>query len=104
MIMSMGQFPAYCPQCRVESTGKEIPKGRIESPALHFLVQRNVITKDFMLRFMKQQQKGVAEYFRCPAKCGNFLKNIDLELIGANVVVQKLGKCPDCSITICCAC
>ena len=48
-IIDTGQFPAYCPACRVESDGvhDEPGKGRIEGPALTFLQSKGVITLDF---------------------------------------------------------
>lgn len=76
-ILEQGQFPAYCPFCRAEAKGPEVKVGRIEGPALSFLEQRGVISKKLLWRFMKQQLKGVEQFFPCPAKCGRFLKHKD---------------------------
>ena len=65
------------PFARAEANEKNRPleKGRIEGEALSFLQQRGVISRDFMFRFIKQQEKstGSEKWFPCPAKCGRYL-------------------------------
>jgi len=110
--LEQGQFPAYCPACRADAGGKDIKAGRIEGPALTFLEKRGVISKDLQYRFMKQQRRGVEEFFRCPANCGNYLKHKDPEW--KNLIVpgkagpisrriQAPGKCP-CGVMVCLRC
>jgi len=56
-ILETAQFPALCPMCRAENGGKDDGKGRIEEENLTFLQQRNIISKGFQHRFLKQQTK-----------------------------------------------
>jgi len=110
--MNSGQFPAYCPQCRVESVKgatAEPSHGRIEGRALSFLQQRGVITKEFQFRIMKQMRKDIKEYFECPAMCGNFLIHQDAPMIvletelNETEVSYRPGKCV-CGALVCCRC
>ena len=113
-MLDQGQFPAYCPQCRVESgrEGKAPTKGKIEGKALTFLRRRGVISKELQFRFMKQQLKGEEKFFACPAKCGNYLMHERAErrsiiVEGKSGPVQKeilrLGQC-HCGALVCTAC
>ena len=112
-MLDQGQFPAFCPQCRADSGGKELTKGRILRPALTFLQQRNVITKEFQFRFVtamkRQAREELDDYFECPKKCGNFLV-VEPDKVALKVTkdeqgqfraVVRLGKCPECG-GVCC--
>lgn len=115
-IMEMGQFPASCPMCRAEGKPEQ---GRISGPALSFLQQRGVITKEFQLRLLKQQNKALKveepDFFECPGKCGEFLLashpayaeqkigEFYTDEASGNVCV-KLGGCPTCKANVCVKC
>ena len=49
-MMDTAQFPAYCPQCRTDALPDLPTQGQILRPALTFLQQRQVITKEFEFR------------------------------------------------------
>eukprot|EP01043_Picozoa_sp_COSAG02_P029210 COSAG02_NODE_1808_length_10843_cov_4.345867_2_plen_2020_part_00 len=109
-MMDTAQFPAFCPQCRVDANdaGEELTVGRILPDALSFLEQRKVITKDFLFRFQKQNGGGADEekYFACPAKCGRFLIEEAVEFRtdkAHGIPVMRLGACP-CGACICLQC
>jgi len=79
---------------------------------LTFLQERDVITLDFQMRFMKQQEKDGDKYFACPAQCGRYLIDMDPEYAvvprGSREVdgferVMKLGKC-ECGARVCVKC
>ena len=42
-------------------------------------------------------------FVRCPAKCGNYLIDIDQEFLQPGVIVMKQGECP-CGAIVCCNC
>ena len=74
-MLELGQFPAYCPQCRADA-GAELPvTGRIEEKTLTFLARRAVISDDIRLRVIREQRRAAGEalLFACPAECGNVL-------------------------------
>eukprot|EP01043_Picozoa_sp_COSAG02_P019532 COSAG02_NODE_945_length_15722_cov_74.792357_2_plen_1852_part_00 len=109
-MMDTAQFPAFCPQCRVDATdaGEQLTVGRILPDALSFLEQRKVITREFLFRFQKQNGGGDDEekYFGCPAKCGRFLieENVEFRTDKAHgIPVMRLGACP-CGACICLQC
>jgi hypothetical protein len=115
-ILDSGQFPAYCPACRVESQGSdeaEPSKGRVEGPALTFLQQKGVIDLDFQFRFMRQQDSSDEQYFKCPAAgCGRYLIDQDPQWKvvprGKSEVEgferqMRLGKCV-CGARVCVRC
>ena len=114
-VVDTAQFPAQCPQCRVEqeSVAEKERTGWIEGSALGFLAQREVITADFQFRFMKEQNRIAAnsddkKYFTCPAKCGRFLleakpsyKNMSYE--GQSMRLMQMALCP-CGTCLCPRC
>eukprot|EP01045_Picozoa_sp_COSAG04_P022757 COSAG04_NODE_2617_length_3848_cov_2.473460_2_plen_434_part_00 len=113
-ILEAGQFPAYCPACRLESAedGHTEPShGRIEEPALTFLQQHGVIDLDFQFRFMRQQDRG-EHFFECPAKCGRYLIDQDpqFSMVPRGFTENegfdrkmRLGKC-ECGARVCVQC
>jgi len=106
-ILNSGQFPAYCPACRAEAMGQP-DLGLIEGSVLSFLQQRSVVTMEFLFRFMKQvaqaDRKAAAEYFKCPAKCGDFLVDTESIWITHNDELQrKPGRCR-CGALVCLHC
>jgi hypothetical protein len=107
-ILEMGQFPAYCPQCRAESGGLPEPeKGRIEGPALSFLRGRGVIDKALQYRFLVEAASiRRDEYLKCPQEsCHQYLKDIDpIWQSRGGDVVMKPGECASCHSRVCCAC
>ena len=105
-MLEQGQFPAYCPMCRADVKGGGEPEaGRIEGPALSFLAQRRVITREFQLRFVKAAQRTSQAYFQCPAKCGNLLKAADAAYFLAKdgKAVLQTGRCV-CGAQCCLRC
>ena len=109
-MMDTAQFPAFCPQCRMDATddGTELSTGRILPDALSFLAQRDVISKDFLFRFLKQNagEEEQQKYFPCPAKCGRFLIEQEVEFKTDSVhgvPVMTLGACP-CGACVCLRC
>ena len=115
-MMDTAQFPAFCPQCRVDANdaSEELKVGRILPDALSFLEQRKVITKDFLFRFEKQNtadsnpadDQASDKYFGCPGKCGRFLIEEAVEFRtdkAHGIPVMRLGACP-CGACICLQC
>ena len=120
-IMDTAQFPALCPMCRVQAhdsgsaTGDEVIAGHIGTDALSFLEQRKVISKEFVFRFARQNTSPDSQdathddapsYFECPAKCGRFLVDQQVEFLTDEihgVPVMKLGACP-CGTCLCLSC
>ena len=54
-MLNTGQFPAFCPQCRVDSgsdSSNPVKIGKIEENSLSFLQQRGVISLEFFYRFL----------------------------------------------------
>ena len=115
-MLDTGQFPAYCPACRVDSKDQghsEPTKGRIEGPALTFLQQRGVLTLDFQFRFMRQQDQSSPIFFKCPAAgCSRYLIDQDPQYAivprGSTEVEgferkMRLGKC-ECGARVCVRC
>lgn len=117
-MLDVGQLPAFCPQCRAESGGREPACGRIDDEALAYLQWAGVITKEFLLRFVKQQNRTLdikePDYFECPGKCGEWLLAEDVAYEAKNIgkvhngpngkPVYGLGSCPSCSVQICVNC
>jgi hypothetical protein len=117
-ILESGQLPAFCPQCRADSvdaaSGKANPTtGRIGLPALSFLQQRSVISKEFLFRFAnaikRADREEVKETIECPS-CGRFLEKraqgILFQVVvvnGKSVARPSLGKCP-CGARVCMQC
>ena len=88
--------------------GTELSTGRILPDALSFLAQRDVISKDFLFRFLKQNagEEEQQKYFPCPAKCGRFLIEQEVEFKTDSVhgvPVMTLGACP-CGACVCLRC
>ena len=114
-ILDQGQFPAYCPACRMESEGihDETAKGKIQGPALTFLQSKDVITLDFQFRFMRQQDQSEEKFFKCPASgCSAYLIDQDPQYAivarGTSEVEgferkMRLGKC-ECGARVCVRC
>lgn len=73
-----GTTPCYCPCCQEDAPSSGPPAaGRIEGKALSFLEKKGVIDKEFLFRFMKLQKESESLFFKCPAKCGNFLSEFE---------------------------
>lgn len=127
-ILSSGQFPAHCPMCRAEAMGDvDKMQGRIGDQELSFLQHREITTKEFLLRFMRQAKQSEAKpgndakYFACPANCGRFCLDADPsyhskpgsffslgfwrgdQFKGIDKQVQRLGTCA-CGAYICVLC
>lgn len=114
-IMNQGQFPAYCPQCRVDAIDaghSEPAKGRISAEALTFLEQHNVVSLEFQFRFMRQQDKSIKQFFACPSGCGRYLVDQDpqYQVVPRGSTeqdgferVMRLGKCA-CGARVCVVC
>ena len=77
-ILEEGKFPAFCPSCYSEALeqNQKPAAGRIEDSTLTFLERSGVISKELQFRFMNQQARSTEGplFFRCPAKCGNYLE------------------------------
>lgn len=107
-MLNSGQFPAYCPQCRADAGGTP-EAGRITRPALTFLQQRGIITKEFEFRFVtamrRQDREDEQEYFECPAGCGTYLcvpSQTSFTLCEGRPVA-RLGQC-QCGVIVCPQC
>ena len=127
-VLNTGKFPGYCPICQSEAPEGQVPLfGRITGKAMTFLqvqyfayyicthllvtyivrfpslpFQRHeVINKEFQFRFMRKQDEEQQLFFKCPAKCGNFLVDIDPTYVmdGARVKAQ-VERCP-CGAAVC---
>jgi hypothetical protein len=60
-IIETGQFPAWCPQCRVDGTSSgDNAVGRITPEACAFLQQQGVISDSFLHRFLRQNEQHTA--------------------------------------------
>jgi len=114
--LETGDFPAFCPACRQsgKSDEQEHPHfGRITEQGLTFLFRRGVVSNELRHRFMKQQLRGVKEFFKCPAKgCERFLRYRPPVLVrkiyetgkgNATKMVNTPGVCP-CGAAVCLQC
>ena len=100
-----GQFPGYCPMCQASAPKGQTPVyGKIDGQALTFLQRRNVIEKEFQFRFMRAQNEDEELFFECPAKCGNFLIDVDpTYVLRDSAVAVKTERCP-CGKAVCVQC
>ena len=69
-----------------------------------FLQKRNVISKEFQFRFMRRQNKDEKLFFACPAKCGNYLIDVDpTYVLREHAPAVKTERCP-CGKGVCVQC
>ena len=102
-MLESGQLPAFCPMCRADANGGDLSVGRIDGRALAFLQITGVITKEFLFRFQKQNEKKDEVFFACPGNCSRFLIEQPPSFVVDklhNSMRMKLGACP-CG-TVCC--
>ena len=104
-VMNSGKFPGYCPVCEASAPKGEVPRyGKISGKALSFLEKRGVIEKEFQFRFMRKQEEFEELFFECPAKCGNYLVDVDpTYVLRKDKVVVRVERCP-CGQGVCVQC
>ena len=104
-VMNSGKFPGYCPLCEASAPKGEAPRyGKISGKALSFLERRGIIDKEFQFMFMRKQEELQELFFACPAKCGNYLVDIDpTYVLRKNKVVARVERCP-CGQGVCVQC
>ncbi len=113
-MLYVGQFPPYCVQCRAESAVQDpqakLPSiGEITRPALTFLRERSVITKEFQYRFLAgmKRKEGKEEEFKvfpCPTNCGSFIfKGEQIYELKKSKLYARLGLCA-CGTPVCQEC
>lgn len=105
-ILSSGNFPGYCPLCQSAAPENEQPRyGRIDGKALTFLETKGVIEKELQFRFMRKQNEDTTDsFFACPAKCGNFLIDVDpTYVLRQGIKVAVTERCP-CGVGVCLQC
>ena len=82
-ILNTGQFPAFCPQCRVDSgsnSSKPVSFGKIDEESLSFLQQRGVISLQFFYRFLNgaaQARAGTLQQQGAGLNNGNALDAVN---------------------------
>ena len=82
-ILNTGQFPAFCPQCRVDSgsnSSKPVSFGKIDEESLSFLQQRGVISLQFFYRFLNgaaQARAGTLQQQGAGLNNGNSLDAVN---------------------------
>lgn len=103
--LARGVAPCFCPGCKETAPEGETPDaGRIESKALTFLEQHDVVDKEFQFRFMRLQNAKEELFFRCPAACGNLLVDVDPRfVVNKGDVAVKVERCP-CGVGVCVQC
>ena len=103
--MNSGKFPGYCPVCEASAPKGEVPRyGKISGKALSFLEKHGIIEKEFQFRFMRKQEEFEELFFECPAKCGNYLVDVDpTYLLRKDKVVVRVERCP-CGQGVCVQC
>jgi hypothetical protein len=104
-ILMSGDFPGFCPMCQASApNGEEPVYGRIDGKAMTFLQRHGVIEKQFQFSFMKKQNEKEELFFECPAKCGNYLVDIDPTYVMRNhAPAVKTERCP-CGKGVCVQC
>ena len=72
--------------------------------SLHLSCSHDVITKEFQFSFMREQNKDDKLFFECPAKCGNYLVDVDPTFVLRNErAAVKTERCP-CGRGVCVQC
>ena len=104
-VMNTGKFPGYCPVCQVSAPKGEEPRyGKISGKALSYLEKHGVIDKEFQFMFMRKQEELEELFFECPAKCGNYLVDVDpTYVLRKDKVVVRVERCP-CGQGVCVQC
>ena len=104
-VMNSGKFPGYCPVCEASAPKGEVPRyGKISGKALSFLEKHGIIEKEFQFRFMRKQEEFEELFFECPAKCGNYLVDVDpTYVLRKDKVAVRVERCP-CGQGVCVQC
>ena len=104
-VKTSGEFPGFCPMCQASAPQGEDPVyGRIDGKAMTFLQRHNVIEKEFQFQFMKKQNEDQKLFFECPAKCGNYLIDVDpTYVLRDHAPAVKTERCP-CGQGVCVQC
>ena len=58
-----------------------------------FLQRHGVIEKEFQFQFMRKQNENETLFFECPAKCGNFLIDVDPTYVLRDSMVGFSFRC-----------
>jgi len=104
-VMNSGKFPGYCPVCKASAPKGEDPRyGKIDGDAMSFLEKQGIIDKEFQFQFMRKQEEFEELFFECPAKCGNYLVDVDpTYVLRKDKVVARVERCP-CGQGVCVQC